>query len=888
MKDIFLNKTYDPLDVEEKWYEFWLEGGYFRADENSSKPPYSIVIPPPNVTGSLHMGHALNNTLQDIMARYKRMQGYNVLWLPGTDHAGIATQNVVEKHLALKNISRKKLGRELFIEKVWEWKEEFGGVIVNQLKKLGASSDWSRERFTMDDGLSQAVKEVFVKLYNDNLIYKGDYIINWCPRCQTALSDLEVEHEEEDGQLYQIKYPVKGESGSIIIATTRPETLLGDTAVAVNPEDERYKKYLDKKVVLPLVGREIPVISDSHVDMNFGTGALKITPGHDFNDFEIGKRHDLEVISVMDKEGNINEHGYSYSGLTSQNCRSSVVKDLEEQGLLVKIENHPHSVGHCYRCRTIVEPMISEQWFVKVESLAKPAIDAVKEGKTRIIPKQWENTYFEWMENIKDWCISRQIWWGHRIPAWYCKSGHITVTVESPKECSSCGSNELNQETDVLDTWFSSALWPFSTMGWPDDSKELDLFYSTSLLVTGFDILFFWVARMMMMGLKFMGKVPFKDVYIHALVRDAEGQKMSKSKGNVIDPLTTIEKYGTDAFRFTLAAFASQGRDIKLAEDRIEGYRNFVNKIWNASRFALMNLDDYSGEEGTLSLNEMALPERWILTRLNRTVLNVTSFLDTYRFNDAANCLYQFVWHEFCDWYIEMAKSALYGKEGAKKREVSQAVLFTVLKTNCKLLHPFMPFITEELFSYLPKEGNNVESDSIMVKQFPESIPEFIDNRAEDDMNLVMGVIKAIRNIKGEMGLPPSSTTELKIKEGSKQTLEIISKNFQLIKTMAKVSEITYIDGGPPEGAAMAVVSEMELYVPLEGNINIDDEKKRLNKEFIKVEKDLDVINKKLSNKKFISNAPKEVVDKNKNRLEDLKNIKSKIEESLERLKCLK
>lgn len=883
MNKRLLNKAYEPLAVEEKWYQFWLEGGYFRADENSSKPPYSIVIPPPNVTGSLHMGHALNNTLQDIMARYKRMSGYNVLWLPGTDHAGIATQNVVEKQLALKNISRKKLGRELFIDKVWEWKEEFGGVIVNQLKKLGASSDWSRERFTMDEGLSLAVKEVFVQLYNDGLIYKGDYIINWCPRCQTALSDLEVEHEEEKGRLYHIKYPVKGEAETIIIATTRPETLLGDTAVAVNPEDIRYKKYLGKKVVLPLVGREIPVISDNHVDMNFGTGALKITPGHDFNDFEIGKRHDLQVISVMDKEGNINEHGFSYSGLTIQVCRDSVVKDLKSQGLLLKIEEHPHSVGHCYRCRTIVEPMISKQWFVKVESLAKPAIDAVKEGKTRIIPKQWENTYFEWMENIKDWCISRQIWWGHRIPAWYCDNGHITVTADSPEKCSLCKSDKLDQETDVLDTWFSSALWPFSTMGWPDKTKELDLFYPTSLLVTGFDILFFWVARMMMMGLKFMGEVPFDDVYIHALVRDAEGRKMSKSKGNVIDPLTVIEKYGTDAFRFTLAAFASQGRDIKLAEDRIEGYRNFANKIWNASRFALMNLDDYSGEPGLPPRNEMALPERWILARLNRTVSSVVLFLDSYRFNDAANCIYQFVWHEFCDWYIEMAKSALYGKEGAKKREVSQAVLLEALKTIFKLLHPFMPFITEELFSHLPKE-----SDSIMTSPFPEPTPSLVDDKAENEMNLVIDIVKTIRNIKGEMGLPPSSVTDLIIKEGSKQALNIIMENVKLIKTMAKVSEIKPIDDRPPEGAAMAVVAEMELYVPLKGHIDVEAEKTRLNKELTKVKKDLDIINTKLSNEKFISNAPKEVVDKNRDRLEDLKLVKLKIEESLERLKCLK
>jgi len=883
MTDIALKKAYEPLEVEEKWYKFWLEGGYFRADENSGKPPYSIVIPPPNVTGSLHMGHALNNTLQDIMARYKRMKGYNVLWLPGTDHAGIATQNVVEKQLALKNISRKKLGRELFIKRVWEWREEFGGIIVNQLKKLGASSDWSRERFTMDEGLSKAVKEVFVKLYHDGLIYKGDYIINWCPRCQTALSDLEVEHEEEKGHLYHIRYPIKGKDNSIVIATTRPETLLGDTALAVNPEDERYSAFVGEKALLPLLGREIPVISDNHVDVKFGTGALKITPGHDFNDFEIGKRHSLDVISVMDKEGNINEHGHSYRGMNSYECREALVKDLTEEGLLLKVEDHPHSVGHCYRCRAVVEPMISKQWFVKVETLARPAIDAVREGRTRIVPKQWENTYFEWMENIKDWCISRQIWWGHRIPAWYCQNGHITVTAENPQACSTCGIEELDQETDVLDTWFSSALWPFSTMGWPEDTKELNLFYPTSLLVTGFDILFFWVARMMMMGLKFMGEVPFRDVYIHALVRDAEGQKMSKSRGNVIDPLTVIDKYGTDAFRFTLAAFASQGRDVKLAEERIEGYRNFANKIWNASRFALMNLDDYSGGAGLPPLDEMDLPERWVLSRLNRTISNVESCLDSYRFNDAAHSIYQFVWHEFCDWYIEMAKQALYGKEGDKKKEISQAVILEVLKSSFKLLHPFMPFITEELFSYLPEE-----SDSIMVAPFPESTPSLIDKELEDDMNLVMEVIKAVRNIKGEMGLPPSSTAELLIREGSDENLDKILKNGKLIESMGRLSAITCIDTGQPDGAAMAVVADMELYLPLKGNIDVDAEERRLKKELAKVDKDLQSLNNKLSNVKFVSRAPKEVVEKNRVRRDDLQNVKLKVEESLERLKCLK
>lgn len=877
-----LAKSYESEEIEERWYKEWIESGAFRADENSDKPPYSIVIPPPNVTGSLHMGHALNNTLQDIMARYKRMQGYNVLWLPGTDHAGIATQNVVEKQLAENETAREELGRELFIKRVWEWKEESGGVIVNQLKKLGASCDWSRERFTMDEGLSKAVRQVFVKLYDDGLIYKGDYIINWCPRCKTALSDLEVEHQDEKGHLYHIKYPFADGSGELIVATTRPETLLGDTAVAVNPEDERFTKAIGKEVVLPLSGRKIPVIADAHVDIKFGTGSLKITPAHDFNDFEIGRRHSLEVLSVMDKDGRLNENGGDYAGMDRYECRKKIVADLTEGGFLIKIEDHDHSVGHCYRCSTSIEPMISKQWFVKVKSLAEPAMEAVRSGKTKIIPSQWEKTYFEWMENIKDWCISRQIWWGHQIPAWYCDCGEITVAIDEPGTCASCGSSDLSRDEDVLDTWFSSALWPFSTMGWPDETKELEKFYPTSLLVTGFDILFFWVARMMMMGLKFMGEVPFKEVYIHALVRDASGQKMSKSRGNVIDPLVIIDEYGTDAFRFTLAAFAAQGRDIRLAEDRIEGYRNFVNKIWNASRFALMNLEGYSGE-GLPEKTELDLADQWILSRFNSVVADVTSQLDSYRFNDAAASIYRFVWHEFCDWYIEMIKPALYDKEGLERKRAVQAVLAHLLKGTYRLLHPFMPFVTEELHGYITGGA-----ESIMKCEFPSVDESFSDKESEDKMDLVMGVIKGVRNIKGEMGVPPSAEVEMQIRGGSKDALSNLSENMRYIKALARLSSFSFIDGAAPEGAAMAVVEDMEVYVPLKGAVDFDEEEKRLKKEITKVEKEMDVLNRKLSNEDFLERAPAAVVEKNREKLNEFTSTKSKIEASLERITCLK
>ncbi|MEC7786002.1 MAG: valine--tRNA ligase, partial [Nitrospinota bacterium] len=658
---IQLDKQYEPGEVEKRWGRFWEEKNFFHADETRKSPAFSIVIPPPNITGRLHIGHAFNNTLQDILARWKRMQGFNVLWQPGTDHAGIATQNVVERQLREEGTNRQKLGRGPFVERVWEWKEEFGGTINKQLQKLGCSLDWERDRFTMDEGLSKAVREVFVTLYEEGLIYKGDYIINWCPRCHTALSDLEVEHQEEQGHLYHLKYPFKESEDFLVIATTRPETMLGDTAVAVNPKDERYHKFKGATLVLPVLSREIPLIEDSYVDTTFGTGALKVTPAHDPNDFELGKRHRLETINVMHPDGVMNSLASSaYEGLDRFECRKKLVGDLQDSGVLVKIEDLSHSVGHCYRCRTVVEPYLSKQWFVKAKPLAKPAMQAVRDGSIKIVPKFWENTYFEWMENIRDWCISRQIWWGHQIPAWNCQAcGEIIVVRETPGSCSACSSKNLVQETDVLDTWFSSALWPFSTLGWPEKTESLQRFYPTSVLCTGFDILFFWVARMIMMGIKFMDEVPFRDVYIHALIRDAEGQKMSKTRGNVIDPLEVMEQYGTDALRFTLAAFAAQGRDIKLAEDRIEGYRNFCNKLWNASRFVLMNLDDYKGSCILDEKAHLSTADRWILSRLHRATKEVNESLEAFRFNDVALTIYKFIWNEYCDWYIEFCKSKL-------------------------------------------------------------------------------------------------------------------------------------------------------------------------------------------------------------------------------------
>ena len=850
-----LTKGYEPKDVENKWYQYWEENNLFFAEAPSEKRPYCIVIPPPNVTGTLHMGHALNNTLQDILCRFRRMKGDNVLWQPGTDHAGIATQNVVEKDLASKGMDRYAVGREKFVELVWEWREKYGGLIINQLKRLGCSCDWSRERFTMDEGLSRAVREVFVRLYEEGLIYRGDYIINWCPRCHTALADLEVEHEETESSLYYIRYPLEKGKGHLVVATTRPETLLGDTAVAVNPEDERYKHLSGANVILPVLNKPIPVVFDRYVDVAFGTGALKITPAHDANDFEIGNTHQLQRIKVIDEDGRMNELAGPYQGLDRFDCREKILNDLDQTGLLEKIEPFRNAVGHCYRCKTVIEPLLSKQWFVKVGSLAEAASRSVKDGKTRIYPANWEGVYFEWMNNIRDWCVSRQIWWGHRIPAWYCtQCGEVHVAKEPPQHCRTCQDPGLVQETDVLDTWFSSALWPFSTLGWPDSTNELKTFYPTSVLVTGFDILFFWVARMMMMGIHFMGDVPFKDVYIHALVRDVEGKKMSKSKGNVIDPLEVMDEFGTDAFRFTLAALAAQGRDVKLSEERILGYRHFVNKIWNAARLVFMNLDLEGNERAGERI--YTLPDRWVLTRLGQVSEEVTRALEEYRFNDAAGLCYQFVWHEFCDWYLEMAKQGLYGNDKAIK-ESSRDIVQEVLMAALKLLHPFMPFVTEEIWHRLPAtEG------SIMVAKFPEPSDFMGDEDALREMDLLMGVVTGIRNIRGEMNIPPSKKVNIVIDVADEDVAVVLRQNMAHIQTLAKVEQVSIASGVPkPEASATAVFGQIQVHILLKGLLDFEEEIKRLGKEIKKIEKDMELSQRKLSNEEFLTRAPAEIVE---------------------------
>ncbi|MGK2907854.1 MAG: valine--tRNA ligase [Desulfuromonadales bacterium] len=881
-----LNKGYEPHDVERKWYKKWEEDGHFFADEKSAKPHFSIVIPPPNVTGVLHMGHALNNTVQDILARWKRMCGYEVLWMPGTDHAGIATQNVVEKQLALEGLDRHVIGREEFIARVWKWREESGGQIIEQLKRLGASCDWQRERFTMDDGLSTAVREVFVRLYDDGLIYRANRLINWCPRCHTALSDLEVEHEDKKGQLWHLRYPVIGMDRYLVVATTRPETMLGDTAVAVHPEDERYQDLIGKKVLLPLVNRVIPIVADDYVDKEFGSGAVKITPAHDFNDFELGKRHDLEKINILDESGIVNENGGPYQGQERYEARANVIADLGNQGLLEKIEDYANAVGECYRCKTVIEPYLSLQWYVKVGPLAEEAIKAVQNGDTRIIPQQWEKTYFEWMFNLQDWCISRQIWWGHRIPVWYCATcEELTVSREDATTCTHCGSSDIRQETDVLDTWFSSALWPFSTMGWPEQTDTLDKFYPTSCLVTGFDILFFWVARMMMMGLKFMKDVPFKDVYIHALVRDAQGQKMSKSKGNVIDPLHVIDEYGADAFRFTLASFAAMGRDIKLSTDRIAGYRNFCNKLWNASRFTLMNLEGF--EPGGIDLQTLDLSDadRWILTRLEETIRQTRQALADYKFNEAASILYTFTWHNFCDWYIEMAKDDLYGEDSQARARV-QSVLFTVLEALLRMLHPFMPFITEEIWQALPGERS---SASIMQADYPDGHGLPTDAVGAERMELVMEVIRAIRNIRGEMDVPPGKQIAALLDCKSDKAQNILEQGAAAIRVLGRVGELKIgqrLDH--PEQSATQVAGDVEISLPLAGLVDVAEEEKRLQKEIAKVQIDVNLFTKKLSNEKFVANAPGHVLEKDRGKLQDAREKLVVLQESLVKIQALR
>ncbi|HPF06263.1 MAG TPA: valine--tRNA ligase [Spirochaetota bacterium] len=878
-----LPSTYEPKEVEKKWYEYWEKNGYFHADVNDGKEPFSIVIPPPNVTGNLHMGHALNNTLQDILARWQRMKGKSVLWMPGSDHAGIATQNVVERLLASEGKNKNDLGREAFEKRVWEWKEHSGGQIQGQLRRLGSSLDWERERFTLDEGLSKAVRKVFVTLYNEGLIYQGYRIINWCPRCETALSDIETEYKELDGNLWHIKYPVKGSDEFVVVATTRPETMLGDTGVAVNPEDKRHSHLIGKTVILPLMNREIPVFADSYVDMEFGSGFVKVTPAHDPNDFDMGKRHNLEEVIVMDENAVINENGGEYKGLDRYEARKRVVADLEKLGLLEKVEKHVHSVGHCYRCNTVIEPYLSKQWFVKIKPLADEAIKVVEDGRIRFVPGNWAKTYFEWMYNIRDWCISRQLWWGHRIPAFYCdECGELSVTMDDPEKCPKCGSKNIRQDEDVLDTWFSSALWPFSTMGWPDNTPELKKYYPTSVLVTGFDIIFFWVARMIMTGMKFMDDIPFKDVYIHALVRDEHGQKMSKSKGNVIDPLIMMDSYGTDAFRFTLAAFAAQGRDIILSEKRIEGYRSFCNKIWNATRFILMNLGD-NFKPAMPDASKLEVFDRWMLHTANLAVKNVSSALEEYRFNEAANLIYEFWWNEFCDWYLELVKQRIYSKDPASENssDAAKQVLYYVLKTGLKLLHPFMPFITEEIWSIIKTDG---ESD-IMVSQWPEYNKSGVFADESVYAETFKEIIYKIRNVRGEMNIPPDKKAAVVFKTVSPFITKIINTESVHIQALAKVESVTIDANYTPEKTdASAVMTDLEIFLPLKGLIDTDKERARLEKEIGKINQELQRVEGKLNNESFTGKAPADVIEKEKAKQREYRDMLEKLQESLSKL----
>lgn len=874
-----LSSVYNPKAVEEKWYDFWKNENLFYAEIDYDKKPFTIVIPPPNITGQLHMGHALNNTLQDILIRFKRMQGYVSLWLPGTDHAGIATEAKIKEQLIEEGFSKHDIGRERFLEKAWEWKEKYGGTIIKQLEKLGASCDWSRLRFTMDEGLSRAVREVFVRLYEKGLIYRGDYIVNWCPTCRTTLSDIEVEHEEQDGKLYYVKYPFKDGRGFLMIATTRPETILGDTAVAVNPKDSRYSGLVGKTLILPAVGREIPVIADSYVDMEFGTGAVKITPAHDPNDFEMGIRHNLPVINVIGEDGHMNKNAGEFAGIDRYECRRLLVKRLKENGYLEKVEDHGHNVGHCYRCRTTVEPMVLKQWFVKMKPLAKPAIQVVKEGKVEFVPERFTKIYLSWLENIHDWCISRQLWWGHRIPAWYCKDcGEMTVSRDDISICPKCKSGNIEQDQDVLDTWFSSALWPFSTLGWPNDTEDLRYFYPTSVLVTGYDIIFFWVARMIFSAMEFMGEVPFKHVVITGLVRDALGRKMSKSLGNGIDPLEVIDKYGADTLRFTLSTGNAPGNDMRFYWEKVESSRNFANKIWNASRFVIMNLEGF--KPGELNVGKTSLKDRWILSRINEVTGDVTESLEKYEIGLAAQKIYDFFWSEFCDWYIEMAKVDLYSEDDERK-PVTQQVLFICLERALKLLHPFMPFITEEIWQHLPHTGK-----SIMVSEWPDYNSDWAFEDASQ-MEVIMDCIRGIRNIRAEMNVDPGKKAGVVVRTYDNDALKVLRGNKDIVYSLARVSEMNFLneDDPSPQKAISCVVKGAEIFVPMEGLVDADKEIARLNKEYKELQQEIERSDKKLSNKGFIQKAPADVVEKERLKLKDYREMLEKVEKRLKLFK---
>ncbi|MDO8535425.1 MAG: valine--tRNA ligase [Candidatus Omnitrophota bacterium] len=872
-----LDKAYDPQKSEDAIYKNWEDKGYFRGKPDPSKKSYSIVIPPPNITGILHMGHALNNTIQDILIRFNRMKGSEAEWMPGTDHAGIATQNVVEKKLAKEGLKRQDLGRDKFIDEVWRWRQDYGSTIIRQLKKLGCSCDWDRTRFTMDEGLSEAVLEVFVRLYEKGLIYRGNYIINWCPRCQTALSDEESQHKDVDGMLYHIKYPVKESKEFVIVATTRPETMLGDVAIAVNPKDKRYKDLKNKTLLLPILNRELKIIYDPLVDMKFGTGALKVTPAHDPVDFGLGQKYNLEQINVMNGDATINSIGGDYEGMDRLEAREAIIADLKERGLFIKSEAHRHAVGHCYRCHTMVEPRLSPQWFVKMKPLAEPAIEAVNEGRIKFYPERWTKVYLDWMNNIRDWCISRQIWWGHRIPVYYCKDcGEIMVLKAAPDKCSKCGSKTIEQDPDVLDTWFSSWLWPFSTFGWPKDTQDLKYFYPTNALVTAQEIIFFWVARMVMAGMEFMGDVPFKDVYIHGTVRDITGTKMSKSLGNVIDPLDMIKKYGTDALRFSIISITAQGQDVFLSENRFELGRNFANKLWNASRFILMNLKE---EDISVDLcvffeeSELSLSERWILSRLYSTLDEVEKCLCEYKFNEAANLLYEFIWHEFCDWYIEIAKSTI----GDSK---TQVVLYKVLEKSLRMLHPFMPFITEEIWQKLPRSKDAV-GDSIMIQPWPHMQKNMISGEAQSGMKCLIDVITAIRNIRSVWNIDPKREMPALINIRAKEGEILLNKNADMIKRLSKLSVLSVGKIDKPKNSAASVVGAFEVYVPLEGIIDFDKEKARLKKDEDRIKSEIKSISTRLKDKNFTKKAPEDVIEKQRVRKADLELQVKKLKDNL-------
>ncbi|GAB6138871.1 valine--tRNA ligase [Halanaerobaculum tunisiense] len=884
MSEEELATTYNPDQVEEKWYTYWQENGYFEAEVNEDKESFTVMMPPPNVTGQLHIGHALDMTFQDILIRWKRMQGYEALWVPGTDHASIATEvKVVDKMRREEGLEKDDITREEFLDRAWDWTEEYGTTITNQLTKLGISCDWSRQRFTMDEGCNQAVKEAFVELYDKGLIYQGDYIINWCPDCETTLSDVEVEHEDESGKLYHLKYNFKDRDDYIVVATTRPETMLGDTAIAVNPADERYQDLIGETVIVPIVNREIEIIADEYVDSEFGTGMVKVTPAHDPNDFEMGQRNDLEIIKVIDDQANMTAEAGKYEAMDRYECRKQLIADLKSAGLLEEIEEHEHSVGQCYRCDTTIEPLVSQQWFVAMEELAEPAIEAVKEGDINFVPDRFDKVYFNWMENVRDWCISRQLWWGHQIPVWYCQDcEEVIVTTDQPTECSECGSQDLKQDEDVLDTWFSSGLWPFSTLGWPEDTADLDYFYPTDVLVTGRDIIFFWVARMIFMSLEFMEEKPFSDIYIHGLVRDAQGRKMSKSLGNGVDPIEVIDEYGADTLRFTLITGNTPGNDIRYRKERVEASRNFANKLWNASRFVLMNLEDFALEEIDYSKLEYTLADQWMLSRLNKKIKQITDLLDDYQFGQVAEELYDFVWSEFCDWYIELIKPRLYQDEDEIAYQTAQHVVWFTLSNILRLLHPCMPFITEEIWEQLPSGA-----DSLIDATWPELDSLSINDQAEAKMEVIMDVIKNIRNIRNEMKVNPGKEITAILTSDQTEKLETIEEGRGYIADLAKVNDLTITPevDDRPDKASTAITEQVEIILPLQDLIDIDKEIARLEEEVEEVEYEIERAKGKLANEGFVNNAPEHLVEEEKEKKEEYTAKREQLQERLAELR---